>query len=86
MVVTPVAAIALAVAVAVPGCGGDSDDQAAADRAQQEQPAARGDRAAQRLEAYLQRNSRNLAGTQVKRGQVVNDVQTAGDTLRCSPC
>jgi hypothetical protein len=74
------AAVVLVVGVVLIGCGGDDDDNGGGGGAEQQG----GDitQAAQRLETYLKRNTKNLAGSDVERGQVVTSVTPTNGKLK----
>jgi len=85
---TGVGALLASVAIGLAGgvlvaCGDDSDDQSGTDQtnASATQEAADA-RAAQRLERYLEQNTKELVGNpEAPPGQVVNDVQPADGKL-----
>jgi hypothetical protein len=68
----PLAAITL-VGLALAGCGGDDDDKADGGATPE---------AAQRVETYLQENTKDLRGSQAEPGKVVSDVQATDGKLK----
>jgi hypothetical protein len=73
------AAVALVAGVALIGCGGDDDNGGGGGAEQQSGEITE---AAQRLETYLKKNTKNLVGFEVERGKVVNSVIPEGDKLK----
>jgi hypothetical protein len=81
MFAPPFVVVALVAGGLLIGCGGDDDDEGGAGGSKQEQS---GDltRAAQRLETYLKKNTKDLSGQQAPRGQVVRSVEPVEGKLK----